>query len=97
MIVLVARYQVKPGHTETVLAALERMVAAIKADEPDCPLFQVCRSQSDPDHLLLYEHYIDAEALAAHRETAHFKAIVEAEIVPLLDRRERELYDLQIA
>ena len=46
----------------------------------------------NPDLFLLYEHYADQAALAAHRETPHFKEIIEGTIVPLLDKRERELY-----
>ena len=34
---------------------------------------------------------------AAHRETPHFKEIVEGEIVPLLDSREREVYTQVVA
>jgi quinol monooxygenase YgiN len=41
---------------------------------------------------LLYEQYTDQAALDAHRNTPHFKEIIEGTIVPLLDRRERELY-----
>ena len=40
----------------------------------------------------LYEQYIDEAAFDAHRKTPHFQEIVEGIIVPLLDKRERELY-----
>jgi hypothetical protein len=43
---------------------------------------------------LLYEQYETHAALAAHRETPHFQAIIEREIVPMLEQREREFYSL---
>ena len=46
----------------------------------------------NPDLFLLYEHYTDQAALDAHRNTPHFKEIIEGTIVPMLDKREREFY-----
>jgi len=94
MIVLVARYHVRPGHRAEVLAALEPMAAAVAASEPGCRLYHVARSLDDDDLVLLYEHYVDEEALQAHRETPHFADIVEARVMPLLESRERETFEL---
>ena len=68
----------------------------MKATEPGCALYQASRSQDNPDNFLLYEHYADQEALAAHRETPHFQAIIEGTIIPLLEKRERALYTLAV-
>jgi quinol monooxygenase YgiN len=92
MIVLVARYVVKAGQGDTVEAALRRMAPLVKATEPGCTLYHANRASENPDLFLLYEHYTDQDALAAHRETPHFKEIIEGTIVPLLDRREREFF-----
>lgn len=97
MIVLVAKYHVKPGSIDKVLEGLRRMKTLVDRDEPACEFYQVSRSTEAENLLMLYEHYADQKALAAHRETPHFKSIIEGEIVPLLDKRERELYELQIA
>lgn len=43
---------------------------------------------------LLYEQYATHAALAAHRDTPHFQEIIEGEIVPMLEKREREFYSL---
>ena len=51
----------------------------------------------EPDLFLLYEHYVDQAALEAHRNTPHFKEIIEGSIVPLLDKREREFYQSVLA
>src|SRR5919199_1421046 len=94
MIVLVARYQVKPGKGGEVLEVLSRMARLVKEQEPGCKLYQVSRSTEDPDHFLLYEQYTDQAAFEGHRTTPHFKAIIEAIGLPLVDKRDREVYDV---
>ena len=64
----------------------------VKASEPGCTFYQANRSPENPDHFLLFEQYRDDAALAAHRETAHFKEIIEGTIVPMLEHRERAMY-----
>ena len=96
MVVLVAKYHVKQGKGGEVEAALKRMAPLVQAQEPGCKLYQANRSRENPNLFLLYEHYVDTAALEAHRETPHFKEIIEGTIVPLLDKRERELYDLVV-
>jgi quinol monooxygenase YgiN len=97
MIVLVAKYFVKPGHMNDVAEALKRMAPLVKAHEPGCRLYHANRSTEHPDLFMLYEHYVDDAALQAHRTTPHFKDIIEGTIVPLLEKRERELYESVLA
>jgi quinol monooxygenase YgiN len=94
MIVLVAQYQVQLGRGDEVEAAIKRMAQLVKEHEPGCILYQANRSRENPDHFLLYEQYADEAALAAHREAPYFKEIVEGTIVPMLDKREREFFNL---
>lgn len=96
MIVLIAKYFVKPGNVDAVVEHLHRMGPEVARTEPGCKQYQVARSQSDENLLVLVEHYVDEAALAAHRETPHFKSIIEGEVVPLLEKRERELLTLLI-
>ncbi len=89
---LIARYHVKPGHSQTVADALRRMAEKVKSDEPSCLLYH---ANIDPDNenlYCLYEVYTDEAAVAAHRETLHFQTFIEGMVVPVLDKRERELY-----
>jgi len=92
MIVLTAKYFVKTGRGDEVEAALRRMAPLVKATEPGCALYHANRAADNPDMFLLYEQYEDQVALDTHRNTTHFKEIIEGTIVPLLDKRERELY-----
>jgi quinol monooxygenase YgiN len=96
MIVLVAKYHVQRGQVDAVLAKLQEMKPRVEADEPGCVFYQVSRSTEQEDLVLLYEHYVDEDALLGHRETVHFKEIIEGAVVPLLVERERELYSLVI-
>ncbi|NQW04886.1 MAG: antibiotic biosynthesis monooxygenase [Acidobacteria bacterium] len=92
MIVLTARYYVMPGKVDDVLAALKRMAPLVAAHEPDCEVYHVSRADDDQNLLLLYEEYRDEAAFTGHRETKHFKEIIEGLVVPMLERRERELF-----
>jgi quinol monooxygenase YgiN len=92
MIVLAAKYFVKAGRGDEVEAALRRMAPLVKAGEPGCKVYHANRPAENRDVFLLYEQYTDQAALDAHRSTPHFKEIIEGTIVPLLDKRERELY-----
>ena len=65
--------------------------------EPDCHQYQVAQSDDDKSILILLEQYADATALAAHRETPHFKDIIEGKVVPLLENRVREFMTLVVA
>lgn len=96
MIVLVAKYHVKPGQMETVIAHLKEMAPLVKANEPGCAYYTASRSTEDENLLMLVEHYTDDDALAQHREMPHFKEIIEGKVVPLLEKRERALYELTI-
>jgi quinol monooxygenase YgiN len=44
--------------------------------------------------VVLLERYVSREAFAEHRETEHFKRLVLDGIVPLLDDRAVELFDV---
>jgi (4S)-4-hydroxy-5-phosphonooxypentane-2,3-dione isomerase len=88
---LLARYRVEPGHGDTVEATLQKMAVAVARDEPGCLLYRAARSVEEPDVFVLYEEYEDEAALLAHRETPHFRELIEGTVVPLLSSREREV------
>jgi len=94
---LIARYHVQPGKAELVENALRRMADAVRADEPACLLYNANVSVDDPNLFVLYEVYEDDDAVVAHRETPHFREIIEGIIVPVLVQRERELFRQAVA
>jgi len=50
-----------------------RALAAASRQEPGCLTYIPHFLEDDPCSVLIYEQYRDAQALAAHRESAHFK------------------------
>ena len=50
-----------------------RLLAAASRREPGCVSYFPHQVEDDPDTVLIYEQYRDAQAHAAHRETEHFK------------------------
>jgi quinol monooxygenase YgiN len=93
MIVLIARYHTVPGKRQEVESILREMAPLVREHESGCRDYQASRSLDDPDLLLLYEVYDDMEAVELHRTTPHFKELIEGRAVPLLQKRERELYE----
>ena len=88
---LLARYHAKEGEGDLVERTLVRMAEAVRTDEPACLVYRAARSVDDPDAFVLYEEYEDEASLLAHRETPHFKELIEGVVVPVLISREREL------
>ncbi|MEZ0218504.1 MAG: putative quinol monooxygenase [Rariglobus sp.] len=82
-----AKWQVQTGRLEEVLGLL-REVAGQSTREPGNLLYKIHQSTADKNTLLLYEAYRDEPALAAHRDTEHFKSLVLGKIIPLLEHRE---------
>jgi autoinducer 2-degrading protein len=89
---LIARYQVVPGNAPLVEETLRKMAERVKADEPACLLYNANVDPENENLYCLYEVYENEDAVAAHRDTAHFKEFIEGIIVPVLEKRERELY-----
>ncbi len=63
---------VLPEYRDAFIAATARNHAGSVA-EPGCRRFDVLCDQSTPNRFYLYEIYVDAEAIAAHRETSHYQ------------------------
>lgn len=64
---------VVPGQVENYLRALKENGAAAVQTEPGCREFNITVSQSNPNHVFIFEVYDNAAALDAHRQTDHFK------------------------
>jgi quinol monooxygenase YgiN len=91
-VVLVARWLAKEGEEERVLAILEELAPASRA-EPGCRHYQPCRDREDPRRFLIFEIYDDDEALRVHSESEHFQRLVLDGAVPLLESRDRTFFE----
>jgi quinol monooxygenase YgiN len=91
---LIARHTVKAGEETAVFAALNQLIAAART-EPGNLAFEAFRSFDDERSYVLLERYASREALAAHRDTPHFRRYVLEEIVPRLASRVLEEYEVR--
>lgn len=74
-IALTASFNVKPGMGKEFEMAVLALAEQALANEPGVRMYQLCRAQASADRYRLLEVYNDAEALAAHGQTAWFKAL----------------------
>jgi quinol monooxygenase YgiN len=91
---LIARHTIKEGHEQEVRNLLGGFVDAARA-EPGNLAFDVYLKSGDDRSYVLLERYASRDALAAHRETPHFTQVLLGQIVPLLDSRTIEEYDVK--
>ena len=78
VIVLHVTVHVKPECVAEFLAAARYNAEHATADEPGCVQFDIIQDRDDPNCFRFYEVYHDDAALAAHRETTHFKSYIDA-------------------
>ncbi len=71
---IVAKVKVNDGQQSAFEEVALRLVAAVDAGEPGCLLYTLNKGDDSSTYVFL-ERYADEAALAAHRESAHFKAI----------------------
>ncbi|MFN8444056.1 MAG: antibiotic biosynthesis monooxygenase [Caldilineaceae bacterium] len=72
MYALIVNIDVKPEFVDQFLAVTLENAQGTR-QEPGNLRFDVLRGTEDRNHFELYEVYRDKDALAAHRETAHYK------------------------
>jgi quinol monooxygenase YgiN len=83
---IVVRFDPKPGLHDQVEAVLRTMVPTTRAEEGNhrYDLFKSVDA-SGAQLLFLVEHYANDAAVAAHRETPHYKQY-RADVLPLLQQ-----------
>jgi quinol monooxygenase YgiN len=74
------------------VAEMLRQLAEASRREPGCVSYTPHHLQDDPDMVMIYEQYHDDNALAAHRESAHFKKYAVGGLYQKM--RERKLDNL---
>ena len=76
MLILQVQIRVKPEHLETFRAATTANAEASRR-EPGIARFDVLQHEDDPTRFQLIEVYRTREAIAAHKEAAHYRAWFE--------------------
>lgn len=90
---LIARHTIASGNEDEAFPLLDELIAASRS-EPGNIAFDLYRKAGDPRSYALLERYASREALAAHRETPHFQDVMLGRILPLLESRTVEEYDV---
>jgi quinol monooxygenase YgiN len=72
MVSYIVRFRFAP-EDRAELEEILRNLAEASRKEPGCVTFVPHQLQEDPNTVLIYEQYRDDVALAAHRDSAHFK------------------------
>lgn len=86
-ITVFAKWQVQDGQTDKVLNLFTELVEKTLQEEGNL-FYTVHQSITDVNTFMLYESYINEEAVAAHRASEHFQRIALGQIIPLLANRE---------
>jgi quinol monooxygenase YgiN len=92
-LLVVAQWQAKEGQADAVAAILARFLPEAQR-EAGVKLFLIGRANDNPAQFLFYELFRDEAAFKAHQDSAHFKAHIAGEALPLLAKRERAQYSL---
>jgi quinol monooxygenase YgiN len=93
MYVVAAQYYTKEGKADEVAAILREMIPISRA-ESGCRLYLINQALDDPRKFLLYEQYENRAAYDAHMATAPFKEKILGRVVPMLESRVRDFYDV---
>ena len=72
MVSFTVRMKFAPEDRSDISESL-RLLAESSRREPGCITYVPHLVEGDPDTVVIYEQYTDSKALAAHRETQHFK------------------------
>ena len=72
MVSFAVRLKFAAEDRDAVVETLHALAAASR-QEPGCVSYIPHHVEDDPNTVLIYEQYQDAKALAAHRESPHFK------------------------
>ncbi|HEY5428791.1 MAG TPA: putative quinol monooxygenase [Solirubrobacteraceae bacterium] len=90
---VIAHHTIAEGYEQEVIGLLPALIEATRT-EPGNVAFDAYRKLDDPRAYVLLERYASGDAFAAHRETAHFKDLVLDQIVPRLERRVIEQFEV---
>ena len=82
-----ATWKVKEGHLEYVINLLNT-VKEESVKEKGNLFYRIHKSNIEANTLVLFEGYINEEAVSDHRNSVHFQELVLGQIVPLLENRE---------
>lgn len=82
----VVKFKIKPGQNAAFEKAFAAMVVGVRKKEPGNITYDLFHEAQDPQTYVVFEHYRNAAAVAAHGKSAHGKKLMAA-LKDLLDGR----------
>ena len=76
-VALLAEFEVKEQDLDLFLAAAQREVSAVRANEPTCLTFEVILLNNEKGRGVFVEIFKDQASAEAHRATPHFIAFFD--------------------
>jgi len=89
MVSFVVRFRFAPEDRAEMTEAV-RILASESRREPGCLSYIPHHVEDDPNTIVIYEQYRDEEALAAHRDSPHFKKYGVAGLLQRMKERSME-------
>ena len=71
--VIIVEFEIVDGRAAEFKKLILENARASLADEPGCRQFDVLVPENEPNRIVLYEIYDDADAFDAHLRSAHFE------------------------
>jgi len=71
MVTIIFRMKIKDGKEDEALDRLRKMCDAVEANELKTLAYVFHQAKDNPSEVVLFEHYVDDEALQAHMRTPH--------------------------
>lgn len=93
MIGVLATIRAKDGMAEEFERLFTQLARQVRANEPGNVVYQLCRSQTEPNTYKVLELYRDNEAVEAHRASEHFRSVGAALGAFVAGRPEVEMLD----
>jgi len=90
---VVAKLKVKAGQEDALIAGMRKMIAHVRANEPNTRTYVFYRSSKEPTQFLVYEVYADQAAFAAHSGSDAMREFFTLAGTLLDGRAEIEMYE----
>ena len=95
-VVVAVELEIVPSELEKFKAAIAENGAACVREEPGCRMFNIAFAKDDPNRVLLFEVYDNAEAIATHQAAPHFKKYMAATKDMIKSRKRTEMVPLAL-
>jgi autoinducer 2-degrading protein len=84
---LIVKWKIKETETQRILGLLPQLAEKTRNEKGNLA-YNIFQLVDDANVVILHERYTDADAVEAHKASAHYQEIVAGLIIPHLEVRE---------